>query len=185
MRGDISYIGSRINKLRKDRNMTLLELSEYTGLSTGHLSQIERGKTVPNIEHLISIAENLNTSISDLVEERPTDQNVIHKSEAIVRSYPQTNMTVYHYNFPDEPADFQLIEISPGKIGEQPWSRHKFPEAAMIISGSLTVLLGDATFELKEGDSLYIPAGVRHKLINEGASTCISTWTYLKKYHFS
>ena len=50
-------IGEKVKNLRNEQGMTLKQLSEATGLSTGFLSQFERGITTIAVEHLSSIAD--------------------------------------------------------------------------------------------------------------------------------
>ena len=57
-------IGSRIKDLRINKKMTLKELSEKTDLSTGFLSQLERGLTSVATDSLLNIAEALEVDLS-------------------------------------------------------------------------------------------------------------------------
>ena len=50
-------IGGKVQSRRKEQNITLKELSERTGLSTGFLSQFERGMTTIAIDSLQNIAK--------------------------------------------------------------------------------------------------------------------------------
>lgn len=45
-------LGNSIKKLREERNLTLKNVSEMTGLSIGFLSQVERDITDPSISSL-------------------------------------------------------------------------------------------------------------------------------------
>jgi transcriptional regulator with XRE-family HTH domain len=49
-------LGERIRQLRKEKKMTLPELSRASGISRGHLSDIERGQVVMTIGTLASLA---------------------------------------------------------------------------------------------------------------------------------
>jgi transcriptional regulator with XRE-family HTH domain len=60
-------IARRIRKHRKRQDWTLEDLSKVTGLSKGHLSQIENGEKVPPISTLTKIAFGLGTSITTLI----------------------------------------------------------------------------------------------------------------------
>ena len=57
-----SLIGMRIKKLRKDRKMTQDMLSELSGISPQHLSQIESAKTKLSLPTLINICNSLNVT---------------------------------------------------------------------------------------------------------------------------
>lgn len=54
--GDSMYIEFKIREIRKSKNITITRLSELTGISKSHLSNIERGEKEPSISILIRIA---------------------------------------------------------------------------------------------------------------------------------
>ena len=41
-RGRFTMLGSMLSKIRKDKNMTKVELAKRTGLNIGHLTHIEK-----------------------------------------------------------------------------------------------------------------------------------------------
>ena len=51
-----AQIGARIRQLRQEKNISLPELSRLSGISRGHLSDIERGRVVMTIGTLGSLA---------------------------------------------------------------------------------------------------------------------------------
>ncbi|PMQ01457.1 MAG: XRE family transcriptional regulator [Dictyoglomus sp. NZ13-RE01] len=55
-------VGKKIKKLRKERRMTLEELSKKTGLSLSYLSLIERGLKNPSLKALQKIADSFGIS---------------------------------------------------------------------------------------------------------------------------
>lgn len=59
-------IGDTIRGLRKERELTLKQLSRRTGLSISLLSQIERAESSPSISSLYKIAMALDSRIQDL-----------------------------------------------------------------------------------------------------------------------
>lgn len=56
---DINGIGTRIKEQRRKLSLTLSDMSAYTGLSNGHLSNIERNQTSPTLANLKRICEAL------------------------------------------------------------------------------------------------------------------------------
>lgn len=50
------HIEFKIREIRKSKNITIAKLSELTGISKSHLSNIERGEKEPSISILIRIA---------------------------------------------------------------------------------------------------------------------------------
>lgn len=60
-------IGSHIRKLRKDRKMTLGDLSESSGVSVPFISEIERGNACPSYNSLQSLAKGLGITVPEIV----------------------------------------------------------------------------------------------------------------------
>ena len=55
-----------LKELRKQKNITLSELSRLTGISKSHLNYIENGVKEPTISVLVLIAKALNVKIDEL-----------------------------------------------------------------------------------------------------------------------
>lgn len=64
----------RIRALRKDKGLTLADLAEQVGVSTPHMSEVERGVKNLNNHLLIRIAEALDVEPSDLITSEESDQ---------------------------------------------------------------------------------------------------------------
>lgn len=56
-------IGQRIAQLRKEKGLTILELSEMTGLDNSNIGKIEKGKYNVGIDILGKIADALGVEI--------------------------------------------------------------------------------------------------------------------------
>lgn len=52
-------LGSMISKIRKEKNMTKVELAKRTGINIGHLTHIEKGERNPSHKSLRAISEAL------------------------------------------------------------------------------------------------------------------------------
>ncbi|MGI6755723.1 MAG: helix-turn-helix domain-containing protein [Atopobiaceae bacterium] len=181
MQDETSGVGSRIRELRKLNGTTLQELSEFTGLSVGHLSQIERNLTSPTLANLDKIAESLGTTVTQLVSGPEHERNIIRKGSEEISEFPNINTTVGYYRFSNTPVILEDITIEPGKAADQQWSRHVFPEIAFVVEGELTLILEDAHMVLHQGDAAVVPQNRRHKILNEGTTTSHSVWVYLRR----
>ena len=53
-------LGSMISKIRKEQQMTKVELSKRTGINIGHITHIEKGEINPSHKALKSITTALN-----------------------------------------------------------------------------------------------------------------------------
>lgn len=64
----VRLLGARIRSLRKDRALTLKQLSSRTLLSVSLLSQIERGKTAASVSTLHKVTTALDVTLSHLLD---------------------------------------------------------------------------------------------------------------------
>jgi len=60
--------GKRVRRLRESKGMNGSEFAAHTGLSRGHLSELEHGKREPGLLTLQTIASGLDLSISALLK---------------------------------------------------------------------------------------------------------------------
>ncbi len=63
-------VGDKLRALRKQNKLTLKELSEKTNLSISFISDIENKRRNPSIDNLKLLANALNVSVSDLLDEK-------------------------------------------------------------------------------------------------------------------
>ncbi len=61
-------IGQKIKTLRKNKKITLTDLSNKSGLSISTLSDIENGKSSPKASTLNKIANGLNVQLLEIIE---------------------------------------------------------------------------------------------------------------------
>jgi DNA-binding NtrC family response regulator len=62
----LATIGKNIRRMRKDRNLTLKQMSRRTGLSVSLLSQIERAESSASVSSLYKLARALDVKLTEL-----------------------------------------------------------------------------------------------------------------------
>lgn len=60
------YIKILLKEIRKEKNITLRELSEMTGISKTHLNSIERNEKMPSLKIAVIIAKSLSVTVEEL-----------------------------------------------------------------------------------------------------------------------
>lgn len=58
----------RLNRMKKEKHMTLKNIADASGVSIESLSKYRRGETIPRADMVVRIAKALNCSTSDLLE---------------------------------------------------------------------------------------------------------------------
>jgi XRE family aerobic/anaerobic benzoate catabolism transcriptional regulator len=63
----LAKLGEEVRKLRQRRGITLNRLAQLSGLSDRFLIEVEKGKANPSVMTLVSLADALQTSLTDLL----------------------------------------------------------------------------------------------------------------------
>ncbi|MEM1430625.1 MAG: XRE family transcriptional regulator [Pseudomonadota bacterium] len=179
--GDAHGVGQEVRDLRKVKGMTIPQLAEVSGLSTGFISQMERGLSSPSVDALRKIAKALDVSISWFFR----NDEAVDKTERnyVVRSQ-QRRALKYEAGIRDEllsphlRGQLELLHcrFPPGSSsGEETYS-HKGEEAGVVLQGQFELQIGDRTFLLNAGDSFGFPSTTPHRYRNPGTSETIVIW---------
>lgn len=75
-------IGRRIKFARENKKLTQEQLAELANLSPMHISVIERGIKLPKLETLINIANILDVSADELLQDVVNNQTRLSATEA-------------------------------------------------------------------------------------------------------
>ena len=62
---EVEIVIEKIRKFRKEKNMSILQLSLESGISRSHIFYIESKKTIPSLETLTKIAHAMNLQLKD------------------------------------------------------------------------------------------------------------------------
>lgn len=75
----MAYVGEKIKKRRKELNLTIAQIKEKTGISTGNLSEIENGKKLPSAPALLALSNALNCSCDWILKEDIITDNILKR----------------------------------------------------------------------------------------------------------
>lgn len=174
-------LGGKIRELRQAENISIEQLSEKTGLSTGLISQIERGITGPSVASMWKIAKALNVSMHYFFDEIQEENPIVRKDQRKKIMLPNSNIT-YELLSPDlknRKMECLLIEIQPGECSTEDLISHEGEECGYVIKGTLKVKWGNKEYLLNEGDSIYFDSTVPHRYVNPGEDVCVSIWSMI------
>lgn len=177
---DLYRVGEKISFIRRQKGYTLKELSEYTGLSVGYLSNLETGKTSPTLDNLNLVALALQTDLIDLIISEKQKKLMVKRDEMRLTRYDSYNMEVYFIDFGYDPQLYEIIRIRSGEGKKGPTARHVYSEVCTVLDGELTVEVDKKIYKLGQYDSIYIPAQSPHRMWNEGDKEVVSYWVYHK-----
>lgn len=175
----LAEIGAQLHDARTSRGLGLQELAEASGISTGMISQIERGLANPSVNTISKLASALGLQLGIFFEPRPDseEKNVVRKHERRSIGIPDPNF-VYELLVPDlnRTLEFVWVESAPGSSTENSPFQHEGEECGLILQGRLEVHLGDRVFILEAGDSIVFNSLLPHWYRNIGTERVLSVW---------
>lgn len=78
---NMKAIGNRIKERRKELNLTQLDIKEKVGISSGNISDIERGNRLPAATTLVQLSDVLDCSIDYILTGKsPSGENFVFSS---------------------------------------------------------------------------------------------------------
>ncbi|WAH37798.1 helix-turn-helix domain-containing protein [Alicyclobacillus dauci] len=170
-------IGQTLRRLRKERDWTLDQLAQATGVSKPMLGQIERGETNPTVVTLWKIATGLKVSFASFLQELESPRvTVIRRSDQpVVADDGGTYVVRNLFALRDgdaEPIDLFDTRLAAGATHRAEPHGEQVTEGIWVKRGNLSVRLGETLYDLAEGDAIKFPADVHHSYENRGESDC-------------
>jgi transcriptional regulator with XRE-family HTH domain len=189
-------LGLKIREERRRQDLTLEQLSQKTGLSKSHLSQIERGLSQPSITSLKKIAYVFGMGVVNLFEEDNnqndhrgrfplfkkdgekdqgyvSDVRIVRSGHRKTLSLPGAKV-VYELLTSDLRRHIEAVymKIAPNETsGDEAMKDPPGEKLCMVLRGSLEVRVENETHLLHKGDTIYFPAHFVHswKGLGKGA----------------
>ena len=163
-------VGQNINRLRKEKQLTLDQLAAVCGVSKSMLSQIERNETNPTLAIVWRLAEALGESLDDLIKGSEDQHSLTVISNS---SVPVLNDTKEQYSLRvlgpaslvNDMEWYELI-IKPG--GKLVSAAHtaRTTEHLTVLGGLLEVTAGTEKGQVHEGETARYAADQPHVICN-------------------
>lgn len=178
----IAQVGERLRATRRKRGLSLEDLARHSGVSTGSLSQLERGIGNPSFATIARLAHALEMPVSLLVHEEVAHSPVVRRDsrpsldlhggleavgDAIHRSLTPPSSRV---------LEAIWIEAPPGYTTEAAPFSHPGTEFGLVLSGTHEVHLGDDAHVLHAGDSITYASTIPHWYRNLGDDDVTAVW---------
>jgi transcriptional regulator with XRE-family HTH domain len=185
------WLGSHLRQLRHERALTSRQLAIRAGVSPSLISQLENGRIDASVVTLRRIAASLDVPIADFFH-RPDDAEDTMAEQApgstpeplarVVRRGQRKRLQIPESNFvfelltPDLQGQIEFVwfEREPGQPQEESMAhRQGGEECALVLQGTMHLVIGDQEYVLGPGDSCVFDPGVPHRTENRGKTKLI------------
>jgi transcriptional regulator with XRE-family HTH domain len=167
-------IGMRLKKIRNNRNLSLYETAQLTGVSKPMLGQIERGQSSPTVNVLWKIATGLKVPLSSLLEEPSSEyaiatlqeKNIIVKDDGRMKAYP-----LFAYD-PVRSVESFFINFEAQCHHTSEKHSDGVEEYIFVLQGTLQLVLNEKKIIVREKQAIRFRADIRHEYHNPFDEKC-------------
>ncbi len=166
---DAREVGRRIKRLRGEQNLTLKMVEAASGVSATHVSEIERGETIPTVKALSRIARALGKRPAFFLEDNELGDASVLTAESRVRESTVGGAALLERltaSIPGGCVQGIRVTLSPGRTHRATRHRHEGAEAILVVRGRGRVEIGAASHELGPGDAVHFDASHAHAYFN-------------------
>jgi len=160
-------IGKKLKMLRKDRKMTLKELSEKSGVAIATLSRMEHDIMTGTLESHMNICKTLGVSLADFYRELESEYKTIsfikqkEKHEAFVHP-KKSSIEMLTTRIMDKKMMPVLIRIKKGGQTHKEENKPGTEKFIYMLEGRITAKIGGTEYKLNDGDTLYFDGSLPH-----------------------
>ena len=163
-------IGREVRAFRKQKEITVSELSTMTGLSIGMLSKIENGNTSPSLSTLQTLANSLSVPLTSFFRRFEEQRSAVHtKAGEGVELEREGTRAGHQYNLLGHiGANSSGVIVEPYLItlSEKsdifPMFQHGGIETIYMLEGKVNYRHGDDVHALSPGDTFFFDADAPH-----------------------
>jgi transcriptional regulator with XRE-family HTH domain len=180
----IIQISKRLKDIRKEKDITLQELADETGVTKGMLSQVENSRSIPSLTVLLNLIKALNVDFNEFFKDinlQPKDGKVIFKKKEQYQAFEKENAKGFYYQrllsttIHEYHADFVLLRLKKG--AERDFVSTDAFEFKYLLKGRI----GEDTYQMEEGDSLFFDGTELHNPYNTGDGDALMLVIYIFK----
>ena len=163
-------VGERIKKLRELKGLSLVDVSQRTGISEEMLESIEADATAPPLGTLTKLARALEMKMGYLLTAGEPKPFVITRRDERkpVSRHAAEQQRKYGYSYlslspgmRDRSMEPFLVTLSP-TAEEMPGSAHEGEEFIYVLEGEMEVIIGEHREILYPGDAIYYHSSIPH-----------------------
>lgn len=169
-------IGRKMREIRKQKKITLIELSKSTDVAQATLSRMENGQMLGTVESHQKIAEALGTSLSNLYEGIDTRSETVKiqkssEKRKIVSKTTNVRAELLLPNVSSKKIVPVLVTINPNSKTSMDQADRGIEKFLWVVEGEIKVIFENTEYDLQTNDTLYFDASAPHQFVNQTSKT--------------
>lgn len=155
-------LGKRLRDVRQRNKLTLKDVENLSGLSSTHISEIERGMTSPTIGALIRISNAMRKDASYFIEERELEEVCVTTEDGRPADGSPTQAKVSHGRIEHLTRgvlggriSVHEVVLEPGGSADLPWICDGQDVGFFCVDGKIRLVIGRQEMQMLPGDSVH------------------------------
>lgn len=169
----LKNLGQRMRQLRKEKGLTLVEVSQKTGVAQATLSRIETGSMIGTLESHEKVAEVLGVGLTELytgIDKRYDEiTHTPHAARKVTHHSKDVQMELLTTDPSQKKITPLLVTIQPEAESLKQQSERGVEKFIYVLDGEIKAVVDKQSFVLKAGETLYLDASLPHEFANEKA----------------
>lgn len=173
---DHKSVGARLRQARRSRELTLVQLSELSGITVSTISKAERGDIALTYDKFVALAHALKLEFDTLFQRakgkaaRPMPPTFTRSGKQLVYDTPHYEYGMIANDLVGKRMVPMRAHIHAQKLDDfADYIRHGGEEFVFLLHGRLELHFENgAIFRLNQGDSLYFDSAQGHVYISTG-----------------
>ena len=178
----VESVGERLNVLRKEKGLSLEELSKLTGFDVAFLEDIELNRVQPQLGTSIKLSKALDSAFGRIVSGQGNRlYSVTRKDEKVTISRStskkgQKEVYTYMSLAPDvKGRHMEALIVELQENPDEEMSVHAGEEFIHVLEGVVSLKIGADAFDLEPGDSVYYLSTTPHLIAaKKGEATILA-----------
>lgn len=179
----IAAIGPKIRQLRRQKNLSLQQLSERSGVSAAAIHKIERNGMVPTITTLMKLAGALNRPVAYFIEEEQVKPAVLVRAsdrKPVFTSKHGLRLASVSGPYGRFFMAGAVATIEPeADSGPRPME-HPGEELVFVLDGRLDFEIEGEEYPVRRGDALHFRTDRPHRWRNPLTRPTRALWLALR-----
>jgi transcriptional regulator with XRE-family HTH domain len=181
----VDDVGDRILRIRKEKDLSLDEISKMTGFDVEFLSKIENKELQPQLGTVIKLSKALDSAFGRLVSgigeklysiTRKNERRTISRSTS---KKGQKQIYTYKSLAPDvKGRHMEAFLVQLEEDPEKEISLHEGEEFIFVLDGEVILEIGEDKFVLEPGDSAYYLSTTAHHIAAKNGKATILAVMY-------
>jgi transcriptional regulator with XRE-family HTH domain len=180
----IAAIGPKLRQLRRQKSLSLQQLSDRSGVSAAAIHKIERNGMVPTIATLMKLAQALNRPVAFFVDEERVEPAVVVRArdrKGVFTSKKGLVLEGVSGPYGRFLLAGAMATVQPGADSGPRAMEHPGEEMVLVLDGSMHFEVDGEAYELRRGDALHFRTDRPHRWRNPGTRPARAVWMALRQ----